>query len=136
MVQGWKKITEAVHAKGGLIFAQVGLCSQGNFFFCASNKFKLFAGLFPFFCSNYFFLQLWFTGRASHSAFLNGETPVSASAIPIVSPTGLVHTPIGKKPHETPRALETSEIPGIIQQYVTAAINAKEAGFDGVEIHR
>lgn len=81
------------------------------------------------------FLQLWHTGRASHSDFHNGELPVSASAIAINSDDG-IHTPDGqKKPYEVPRALETDEIPGIVADYRRAAERAKAAGFDGVEIH-
>jgi N-ethylmaleimide reductase len=81
------------------------------------------------------FLQLWHTGRASHSDFHNGELPVSASAIAINSDDG-IHTPDGqKKPYEVPRALETDEIPGIVEDYRRAAERAKAAGFDGVEIH-
>lgn len=57
-------------------------------------------------------LQLWHVGRASHSDFQpQGELPVSSSAIAI---QGEIHTPQGKKPYETPRALEPSEIPGLI----------------------
>ena len=80
-----------------------------------------------------FFLQLWHCGRASHPDFHNGEPAVSASAIPINEP--YIHTPNGKKPHETPRALETGEIPGVVADYVRAAERAKEAGFDGIEVH-
>jgi N-ethylmaleimide reductase len=81
------------------------------------------------------FLQLWHTGRASHSDFHDGELPVSASAIAINSEDG-IHTPDGqKKPYEVPRALETGEIPGIVEDYRRAAERAKSAGFDGVEIH-
>jgi N-ethylmaleimide reductase len=80
-----------------------------------------------------FVLQLWHTGRASHPDFQpGGALPVSASA---VKPQGEIHTPNGKKPHVTPRALTLEEIPGVVQQYVTATRNAKAAGFDGVEIH-
>ena len=50
------------------------------------------------------FLQLWHTGRASHSNFHNGKPAVAPSAIPINEP--YIHTPIGKQPHEVPRALE------------------------------
>jgi len=80
------------------------------------------------------FVQLWHTGRASHSDFHDGDLPVAPSAIPIQGDDG-IRTPQGKKPYETPRALETSELPGIIADYVAAATNAKAAGFDGVEIH-
>jgi 2,4-dienoyl-CoA reductase-like NADH-dependent reductase (Old Yellow Enzyme family) len=77
------------------------------------------------------FLQLWHTGRASHSSFHDGKPAVAPSAIPINEP--YIHTPIGKQPHEVPRALATSEIPRIVTDYRRAAERAKEAGFDGVE---
>jgi N-ethylmaleimide reductase len=81
------------------------------------------------------FLQLWHTGRASHSDFHNGDLPVSAYAIAINSEDG-IHTPDGqKKPYEVPRALETDEIPGNVEDYRQAAKRAKAAGFDGIEIH-
>ncbi len=79
------------------------------------------------------FLQLWHTGRASHSDFHAGQLPVAPSAIAIVGDG--IRTPIGKKPFEIPRALETDEIPGIVEDYGKAAERAKAAGFDGVEIH-
>jgi N-ethylmaleimide reductase len=79
------------------------------------------------------FLQLWHCGRASHSSFHGGELPVAPSAIKLEG-EGL-YTAKGKVEHETPRALETAEIPGIIADYVAAARRAREAGFDGVEIH-
>ena len=80
------------------------------------------------------FLQLWHTGRASHSSFqLNHELPVAPSAIAIQG--GEANTPEGKQPHETPRALDTAEIPPIVEDYRQAARRAKQAGFDGVEIH-
>jgi len=96
-VAGWKKITDAVHAAGGLIV-----------------------------------MQLWHVGRISHPMFLNGEAPVSASAIASSGHVSLVR-PETKYP--TPRALETSEIPGIVEAYRKGAENAKRAGFDGVELH-
>jgi N-ethylmaleimide reductase len=96
-VAGWKKITEAVHEKGGHIF-----------------------------------LQLWHVGRISHPDFHNGELPVAPSAI---APKGDAVTPHGMQPFVTPRALETDEIKGIVEDYRQAAINAMAAGFDGVEIH-
>ncbi len=80
-----------------------------------------------------FFLQLWHTGRASHSSFQeNGQLPVSASAVKLNEDR--IHTPIGKQPYETPRALETNEISLVIEDYRQAAQRAQEAGFDGIEI--
>ncbi|MBW4502629.1 MAG: alkene reductase [Scytonema hyalinum WJT4-NPBG1] len=81
-----------------------------------------------------FFLQLWHMGRASHSSFQeNGQLPVSASAVKLNG--DYIYTPIGKQPYETPRALETNEIPLVVEDYRRAAGRAKDAGFDGVEIH-
>lgn len=97
-IEGWKLVTEAVHAQGGLIF-----------------------------------LQLWHVGRISHPDLQpNGELPVAPSAI---APAGMASTYTGEKPFVTPRALETHEIPGIVEQYRQGAENALIAGFDGVEIH-
>src|ERR1700756_3809608 len=79
------------------------------------------------------FLQLWHTGRASHSSFHGGKPAVAPSAIKINEPD--IHTPTGKQPHEVPGALETSEIPRVVADYRRAALRAKEAGFDGVEVH-
>jgi N-ethylmaleimide reductase len=79
------------------------------------------------------FLQLWHTGRASHSSFHGGQPAVAPSPIPINEP--YIHTPIGKQPHEVPRALETSEMPRLVADYGRAAERAKAAGFDGVEVH-
>jgi N-ethylmaleimide reductase len=78
------------------------------------------------------FLQLWHVGRVSHPDFLGGEKPIAPSALPV---EGSIHTPFGKKQIEDPRALELDEMPTIIDQYRSGAANAKEAGFDGVEIH-
>jgi len=80
-----------------------------------------------------FFLQLWHRGRASHSAFLDGRLPVAPSAIAIQGDG--IHTPVGQRPDEVPRALRTEEIPEIVEQYRRGAQFAKAAGFDGVEIH-
>ncbi len=96
-IEGWKKVTSAVHEKGGHIF-----------------------------------LQLWHVGRVSHSSFHNGTLPVAPSAI---APSGEHYTPEGMKPFEVPRELITSEVNEIIEQYIQAARNAIEAGFDGVEVH-
>lgn len=79
------------------------------------------------------FLQLWHCGRASHSDFHNGELPVSASAVRLNGDH--IHTPRGKKDYEVPRPLSTAEIQGVVGDYKTAALNAREAGFTGVEIH-
>jgi N-ethylmaleimide reductase len=100
-VAGWRKVVDAVHAKGGVIF-----------------------------------LQLWHVGRVSHSSFQpGGALPVAPSAVAIPSDlkTG---TADGKVvTYETPRALQTSEIPGVVDAYRQAAKNALQAGFDGVEVH-
>lgn len=79
------------------------------------------------------FLQLWHMGRASHSSFHDGRLPVAPSPIKINEP--YIHTPIGKQPYEVPRALETAEIPRLVEDYRCAAQRAREAAFDGVEIH-
>lgn len=79
------------------------------------------------------FAQLWHMGRASHSSFHGGRPSVAPSAIAINEP--YIHTPDGKQPHEVPRALETSEISRVVDDYRKAAERAKKAGFDGVEIH-
>src|SRR5471030_2434741 len=79
------------------------------------------------------FLQLWHTGRASHTSFHGGKPAVAPSAIKINE--GEIHTPTGKHPYEVPRALGTSEIPRVVEDYRQAAERAKKAGFDGVEVH-
>ena len=79
-------------------------------------------------------VQLWHMGRSSHPDFQPGSAlPVAPSALPIRGDE--IHTPSGKKPYPTPRALETSEIPGIVEDYAQATRLAQAAGFDGVEIH-
>ena len=98
-VAGWRLVTEAVHARAGLIF-----------------------------------LQMWHGGRVSHPSLQpNGELPVAPSALKITE--GEAFTYDGLVPFVTPRALETEEIPGVVDQFRTAAENALAAGFDGVEIH-
>jgi len=97
-VQGWRAVVDAVHARGGLMFA-----------------------------------QLWYCGRISHPDLLpDSQQPVSASA---VRPAGDAVTFEGLKPFVEPRALRTDELPGIVDQYRHAARCAREAGFDGVEVH-
>lgn len=79
------------------------------------------------------FLQLWHVGRISHPSLQpNGALPVAPSAI---APRGMASTYQGEQPFVTPRALETEEIPGIVDAYRQGAKNALAAGFDGVEIH-
>ena len=97
-VEGWKKVTDAVHAKGGRIF-----------------------------------IQLWHVGRVSHTSLQpNGGAPVAPSALTAATKTFVNN---GFAETSAPRALEFSEIPGIIEDYRRAAANAIKAGFDGVEVH-
>jgi N-ethylmaleimide reductase len=77
------------------------------------------------------FLQLWHVGRMAHPE-ISGVESVAPSAI---AADMLTHTPTGRKPLETPRALETDEIPAIVAQFRAAARRAVDAGMDGVEIH-
>jgi N-ethylmaleimide reductase len=82
------------------------------------------------------FLQLWHVGRVSHSSFQpGGALPVAPSAVPISAEFKAMTSDGKAVPYETPRALETSEIPGVIDAYRQGARNALQAGFDGVEIH-
>src|SRR6201997_3565634 len=99
-VTGWQRVTDAVHAKDGYIFA-----------------------------------QLWHAGRTTHIA-VTGEQPVTASVDPTywADPSILVVTPEGFSQPSPHRALETAEISGIVEQYRAAALNAKKANFDGVEL--
>lgn len=76
--------------------------------------------------------QLWHVGRVSHPDLLGGETPVSASAVQQAGQVSLLRP---KRDYVAPRALEISEIKTIVEQYKQAAIRAKDAGFDGVELH-
>ena len=97
-VAGWKKVVDAVHAKGCKII-----------------------------------LQIWHVGRISHPSLLpSGALPVAPSAI---KPAGQAFTYAGLQDYVTPRALDASELPAIIQDYVHATKCALAAGFDGVEIH-
>ena len=96
-VEGWKLVTEAVHAKQSLIVA-----------------------------------QLWHVGRVSHPDLLGGEIPVSASNVQQQGQVSLLRP---KRDYVVPRPLEIAEINTIVEQYKQSAIRAKEAGFDGVELH-
>ncbi len=96
-VQAWRKVTDAVHEAGGLIFS-----------------------------------QLWHVGRLAHPYYC-GTDPVCPSRVPT---EGTVHQTQGVElEHVWPRALEQAEIAEIVDDFATAARNAKAAGFDGVEIH-
>ncbi|MCP5547142.1 MAG: alkene reductase [Akkermansiaceae bacterium] len=77
-------------------------------------------------------LQLWHVGRISDPMYLDGGLPLAPSA---VQPAGHVSLVRPEKAFVTPRALETDEIPGIVEEFRKGAENAKAAGFDGVEIH-
>jgi N-ethylmaleimide reductase len=82
----------------------------------------------------YIFLQLWHVGRISHASLQpGGAAPVAPSAIAAAG-SGLTAT-FELAPFQTPRALETAEIPAIVAAYAQAARNAIAAGFDGVEVH-
>jgi N-ethylmaleimide reductase len=97
-IDGWRRVTDAVHAKGGRIFA-----------------------------------QLWHVGRVSHTDLQpGGAAPVAPSGIRAQTKTFVngVFTDVS-----TPRALELSELPHIVNDFRQAAANAITAGFDGVEIH-
>jgi len=97
-IQGWKKVSDAVHSQHAHIF-----------------------------------MQLWHVGRVSHSALqANNALPVAPSAIAV---EGQAFTEQGMLDFEIPRALSLNEIPDIVGQYRQAAINAKQAGLDGVEVH-
>lgn len=97
-IAGWRKVTDAVHAKGGKIFAQI-----------------------------------MHAGRIGHPDLLpDGLIPVSASA---VAAQGKVYLHDGPKDLVTPHELTADEVRGTIADFVSAARNAIEAGFDGVELH-
>jgi N-ethylmaleimide reductase len=98
-IEGWKRVTDEVHRRGGHIF-----------------------------------VQLWHTGRMSHVAYQPREqAPVAPSAIAANAKTFIKG--LGHVDTSVPRALETAEIAGVVNDFRTAAANAIKAGFDGVEIH-
>jgi 2,4-dienoyl-CoA reductase-like NADH-dependent reductase (Old Yellow Enzyme family) len=78
------------------------------------------------------FMQLWHVGRISDPSLLDGELPVSASAI---AAGGHVSRLRPERPHPVPRALEEKELAGLVETFRRGAQNALSAGFDGVEIH-
>lgn len=79
------------------------------------------------------FLQLWHGGRACHPFINEGIEPVSASAEAITN--DYTHTPRGKANYVVPRMLLDNELPGIVDLFRQAALNAQKAGFDGIELH-
>lgn len=81
------------------------------------------------------FMQLWHCGRASHSSFpeRKGELPDAPSALKLNGDH--IHTPAGKMEYEVPHALTIDEIGQTINDYRSAAQRARDAGFDGIEIH-
>ncbi len=98
-VQGWQKVTEAVHAEGGKIFA-----------------------------------QLMNTGRVAHAVHMDEGAEVLAPSA--LAASGQIYTDtLGMQDHPTPREFTTEEVKATIQEFVQAAKNAIEAGFDGVELH-
>jgi N-ethylmaleimide reductase len=82
--------------------------------------------------------QLWHVGRMSHESFHNGELPVAPSAVNFEGQVWIYdeQKQQGSKVNcPTPKALTGEEIKSIVNDYRQAALNAVEAGFDGVEIH-
>ncbi|KAG0582322.1 hypothetical protein KC19_3G051800 [Ceratodon purpureus] len=82
-----------------------------------------------------FFCQIWHVGRVSHTSYHNGAPPVSSTSRRIETGQVTLPTADGTADFSTPRALATDEIPTYVNYYRTAARNAIDAGFDGVEIH-
>jgi N-ethylmaleimide reductase len=83
------------------------------------------------------FSQLWHTGRAAHVDSTNGAIPVSSSVNPEYWQDSTIQasTPHGWRQPSPHRALDITEIPGIVEEYRKAAERAKAAGFNGVELH-
>jgi N-ethylmaleimide reductase len=81
--------------------------------------------------------QLWHVGRVSHESFHDGALPVSASAVPFRNRTTVrgEHGRPTRVACPTPRALGLDEIPRLLEDFRRATVNAREAGFDLVEIH-
>lgn len=98
-IEGWKKVTQAVHDENGRIF-----------------------------------IQLWHVGNISHSSLRPDQSlPVAPSAI--AANGNAFKIDFSRVPYEIPHALTTEEIKAIVEDYKKAAQNAKDAGFDGVELH-
>ncbi|MGR5176575.1 alkene reductase [Vibrio mediterranei] len=102
-IAGWKKVTDAVHAKDGAIFA-----------------------------------QLWHVGRVTHPDNIGGEQPISSSALKAENVKVFVDNGTNEPGFVDvvePRAMTKDDINVVVQQYRQAALNAVEAGFDGIELH-
>lgn len=100
-VEAWKKVVDAVHAKGAIIFC-----------------------------------QLWHVGRASHQVYQpGGAAPISSTSKPISNRWRILMPDGTHATYPTPRPLATHEILDVVEEYRQAALNAIEAGFDGIEIH-
>lgn len=102
-IAGWKKVTDAVHAKGGAIFA-----------------------------------QLWHVGRVTHPDNIGGEQPISSSALKAENVKVFIDNGSdepGFVDVVEPRAMTKQDIEHVIGEYRQAALNAIEAGFDGIELH-
>ena len=78
------------------------------------------------------FIQLWHVGRVSHPDFHNSELPLAPSAL---NPNSKSFTPNGFKDTVTPKEMTLEDIKTTVEEFKQAAINAKNAGFDGLEIH-
>lgn len=102
-IAGWKKVTDAVHNKGGVIFA-----------------------------------QLWHVGRVTHPDNIGGEQPISSSAIKADKVKVFIDNGTdapGFVDVVAPREMTKSDIDKVVEEYRQAALNAIEAGFDGIELH-
>ncbi|TWD37227.1 N-ethylmaleimide reductase [Vibrio crassostreae] len=102
-IAGWKKVTDAVHEKGGVIFA-----------------------------------QLWHVGRVTHPDNIGGEQPISSSAIKAENVKVFIDNGTdepGFVDVVEPREMTKEDIKEAVEQYRQAALNAIEAGFDGIELH-
>ncbi|EGA71396.1 N-ethylmaleimide reductase [Vibrio sinaloensis DSM 21326] len=102
-IAGWKKVTDAVHAKGGVIFA-----------------------------------QLWHVGRVTHPDNIGGQQPISSSALKAENVKVFIDNGTdepGFVDVVEPRAMTKEDIKKVIEEYRWAALNAIEAGFDGIELH-
>jgi N-ethylmaleimide reductase len=102
-IAGWKKVTNAVHEKGGVMFA-----------------------------------QLWHVGRVSHPDNTGGVQPISSSALKADNVKVFVDNGVGAPGFvdvATPRKMTQADINNVIEEYRQAALNAIEAGFDGIELH-